>query len=74
MLERVQERLIFNLGGNVRADIYRLPRKRAYVCRVTFPNGDVVDSISARLSWTTVEGAKAWAASVVAQRGAADGE
>lgn len=68
MLERNQERIVFSLAaGRAQASIYRLPRTRAYVCRVTFPDGVEVNSVALRMSWTTVEGAKAWAAAVVAR-------
>lgn len=72
MLERNQERIILDLGnagqGRIKAEIWRLPRKGSHVCRVTFPDGAQVDSIAERLSWTTVDGAKAWARGIVKAR------
>jgi len=65
MLERVQERLFFDLGSNIKVMVYRLPRKASYVCRITFPDGEVIDSIAERLSWTTVDGARQWARNIV---------
>lgn len=62
MLERNQERLYFDLGeGRIKAEIYRLPRRGAYVCKITFPGGNVVSSVAERMSWTSVDGAKTWA-------------
>lgn len=69
MLERNQERFIYSIGDyRIKAEIWRLPRRGSYVCRVTFADGSEVSSIAERLSWTSVEGAKAWARGVVKAR------
>jgi hypothetical protein len=68
MRERVYERLYFDLGNKVKAEIWHTSPKRPYLCRITFPDGVVVDSIRERLSWLTVDGAKAWARKVVEER------
>ncbi len=61
MLERVYERLLFDLGDGVKCEIWHTTPKAPYVCRITFADGRVADSRDERLSWRTVAGAQAWA-------------